>query len=245
MDFNRLSRPLECHVTRVTHRGQTAYYIHAIDDLPNGTSRSYYLADNNGRFYSFEKEATAYAFCRKYRDLPASPYTDFIDTAPVLSWLVDKNPLELAYYPMGIAFLFCQAVTDGYDRLKGQKYVDASMITYRYYNCEPDYRKAGVNPVPEFNEFQIKYITEVFEHAIAYFDKIFDKTQLDSSETEDLRPRVPSDEDMATALERCENVVHRAAKKLKFDLGYAYLGVRDIKMLLEDYISRKGPEVEE
>ena len=61
---------------------------------------------------------------------------------------------------------------------------------------------------------------------------------------ESWRPRVPTDEDMAIALERCENVVVRAAKKLRFDLGYSYLGVRDLKMLLEDYISRTVTEVE-
>lgn len=244
MDFNKLSRPLECHITKVTHRGQTAYFIHAIDDLPNGSSRSYYLTDNNGKFYAFDKEATAFAFCRSYKHLPASPKTDYVDTAPVVSWLTDKNPQELFYYPMGIAFAFCEAVTDIFDRLKGQKYVDASMISYTYYNCEPEYVRIGSNPCPEFNEFQIKYITDVFEHAIKVFDKMFEKINLDTSDTEDNRPKVPSDEDMATALERCEKVVVRAAKKIKFDMGYEYLSVRDIKLLLSDYISRMGPEVE-
>lgn len=244
MDLNRLSRPLECHVTRVTHRGQTAYFIHAIDDLPNGSAKSFYLMDNNGKYYAFDKEDTAFAFCRKYRDLPASPYTDYVDTAAVISWLNDKNPQELNYFPMGVAFGFCEAVTEGYERLKGQKYVDASMISYTYYNCEPDYLRIGANPSPEFNEFQIKYITDVFENAIRVFDKMFDRMALDSSDTEDSRPRVPSDEDMATALDRCDKVVVRAAKKLKFDMGYGYLSVRDIKMLLNDYISRTVPEVE-
>ncbi|MBR2901714.1 MAG: hypothetical protein IKC38_00670 [Clostridia bacterium] len=244
MDLNRLSRPLECHVTRVTHRGQTAYYIHAIDDLPNGKARSFYLTDNSGKYYAFDKEDTAYAFCRGYRDLPASPYTDYVDTAPVISWLVGKNPQDLTYNPMGIAFAFCEAVADGYDRLKGQKYVDASMISYTYYNCEAEYRRTGTNPAPEFSEYQLKYITDVFEDAIREFDKMFDKRVLDQSDTEDNRPRVPTDEDMAIALERCENVVVRAAKKLRFDLGYSYLGVRDLKMLLEDYISRTVTEVE-
>ena len=244
MDFNRLSRPLECHVTRVTHRGQTVYFIHAIDDLPNGSSRSYYLIDNNGKYYAFDKEATAFAFCRSFKHLPASPYTDYVDTAPVLSWLNDKNPNELFYHPMGIAFAFCEAVTEGLDKLKGQKYVDASMISYTYYNCEPEYIRTGANPSPEFNEFQVKYITETFEHAVRAFDKMFDKMNLDSSDTEDNRPKVPSDEDMATALDHCEKIVVKAAKRLKFDLGYEYLSVRDIKMLLSDYISRTVPEVE-
>ncbi len=242
MDYNKLARPLECHITRVTHKGQSDYYIRAIDDLPNGASRSFYLTDPHGMYLAFAEEETALAFCRKYRDLKIYPEDEAFDTASVIDWLESRNPADLAYDPMGRAFMFCEAATDCYDRIKVSKkpadvkrYLDATMISYAYYNCEGEFARSGVNTVPEFSEFQLKFITEVFENAAVVFDSMFRDRVYDESHTETVTPRVPSAEDMQSAMEQCDGVIQRAAKRLHFDMGYGHLSVANIRMCLQGF----------
>ena len=242
MDYNKLPRPLECHITQVTHQGQSAYYIRAIDDLPNGASRSFYLTDPHGLYLAFAHQATAMAFCRKYRDLKIYPGTESVDTEPVLRWLETRNPADLAYEPMGRAFSFCEAATDCYDRIKGgkkspelKKYLDVSMISYTYYNCECEYIRSGVNTVPEFSDTQLRFITEVFENASEVFDSMFRDRVYDETETDTVTPVAPSQEDMQEALNQCDGSIQRAAKRLYFDMGYGHISVANLKMCLQQF----------